>query len=582
MALLRAWMTFALLAGTQAAVAEYVLHAGAKRLHGPTRGGSLASVWDPFNNSSTLTSGSQTSTITLTSTSDTSTTTLTSSSVTSTTTMTRTSGTSTTHTSTITLTPASASSTSFTSTTTMTSTSDTSTMTSTITLTSTSVTSTTSLTSTSFTSTATMASTSDTSTMTSTITLTSTSVTSTTTLTSTSLTNTTTMTGPFETSTAGTSTSTNASESFVSSGTLTWTTEVSTTRTTTTTIQDSTTLSTASTLAPPQITGSIEITGIDPVAVRNGPDAGKLLTSVGLTIAQVTGTPARYVTTWFAKLRRLMAASRGLSTAVLVVEYSISVPADVPADIPDIAATQASLDSVDVNSFTSLLQANLDAQVGGEVYVVTVTGVTSIIIEDPGAALPEGGNADNSEEDAPEIIVGIVVSSAVVLVCGSLALCQVLRRHRRQRQPARQGNDLEIPRFDVQSALSRPSARSDKQLSVRFEDGRPPAGAPSLASVGSASAAEAPAVPTGSPGGPDPGTAEATAVGSATSAARRRSASERRRSADDADAASAAACVAPPLLPEELLVHASPAPPAVPVTLEAALLLPRGGQIVAL
>ncbi|CAK0882499.1 unnamed protein product [Prorocentrum cordatum] len=251
-----------------------------------------------------------------------------------------------------------------------------------------------------------------------------------------------------------------------------------------------TTVSTASIRAPPQIIGSIGLLFVDPEAVRNGPDALKVLNSLGATIAQVVGTSASYVSTWFAESRRLRAPTRGLSSGSLVVEYSVSVPADAPADIPDLAAMQASLDSVDISSFTSLLQANIDVEVGDGVYEVAVTGITAIAINVPSVTLPEAEDRIDAglEVEANSIIVGIVISGVVFIGCGSLLLLLGWRSHRRQ--AGDHVRDAEVPGIPVGplgAAGSAASARSEK-LSFRFEGDKPPEGDPSSANAGSASA----------------------------------------------------------------------------------------------
>lgn len=298
------------------------------------------------------------------------------------------------------------------------------------------------------------------------------------------------------------------------------------------------------------------------MAVQNGPNAEKVLTSVGLTIAQVAGTPASYVSTWFAEFRRLRARySRGLSGAVLVVEYSISVPTDAPDGVPDIAAAQASVESADFSSLTTLLQANLDSEVGDGAYAVTVTGITATAINVASPTPPEGGHDGGPEGGAAPIAVGIaVVSAALLLGCGSLVVVLVWRRYRRQ--PARPGNDIEvrrdveIPQFAVPSAAMATSSAWSEKLSVDFDDEQPPRGAPSA--------------------GLDPGSARVQTpepIAAAVLPQKRQPPQKRRQVGAGAAAAGGPGIEPLPALPDDLLAREIPELPTVPSSPKVALLM---------
>jgi len=132
-----------------------------------------------------------------------------------------------------------------------------------------------------------------------------------------------------------------------------------------------------------------------------------ILNSVGLTISQVVGLPASYVTVWFKESRRLKAVTRELSSGAIEVKYGIDAPADSIAAFPDVGAVEAIMDSVDVSSFASLLQDNIDSNVGVGEYSVQVLAITSIAVEaEVAESAPEGSDDTVSSSTATLFIIG--------------------------------------------------------------------------------------------------------------------------------------------------------------------------------
>lgn len=121
--------------------------------------------------------------------------------------------------------------------------------------------------------------------------------------------------------------------------------------------------------------GSFLLLFADPDAVRSSPEeAEKILSSVGLTISQVVGMPASDVSVWLAEgSRKLEPAARQLSASAFEVEYSI----ECRREMHDV---KASLDSVSVDSLTSLLQEIIASSVGEEAYTVQVRAFSAKVL----------------------------------------------------------------------------------------------------------------------------------------------------------------------------------------------------------
>jgi hypothetical protein len=175
----------------------------------------------------------------------------------------------------------------------------------------------------------------------------------------------------------------------------------------------------------------------DPDAVWSSQESDKILNSVALTISEVVGMPTSYVTARFAESRRLKAATRQLSTGVLAVEYSIHVPADSAATVPDAGAVEASLDSVDVIIFTSLLQRFIDSSVGEDVYSIQVLAITSRVDGAPDA-VPEGFD---DTEGLPSFFIIVGVGCCVGFEFPIMALCWRARIRRTKLQAPREESD---------------------------------------------------------------------------------------------------------------------------------------------
>lgn len=179
----------------------------------------------------------------------------------------------------------------------------------------------------------------------------------------------------------------------------------------------------------------------DPDVARGSPDADKILIAVGLTISEVAGVDASHVTVWFAEARRLAtAAARRLPAGALEVEYGIDVPAESAAAVPDVGAIEASLGNVDVSYFTSLLQQNVDSNVGEDLYSVQVLAITSYAIGAPDAPLEV---SDDTESSSSTTVIYIIVGVAffVGLEIPILALCWRMRRRANQREASRENQD---------------------------------------------------------------------------------------------------------------------------------------------
>ncbi|CAK0878861.1 unnamed protein product [Prorocentrum cordatum] len=151
-------------------------------------------------------------------------------------------------------------------------------------------------------------------------------------------------------------------------------------------------------LAHQSLVGSIALTFENPEAVLTGPHSEHVLNAIGQTVAGVVGVPASYVSVWFANARRRGAVVRrftmtftstshtqtstSTSTATpITVEYGVDVPVDASADYPDVATMKESMNNVDLSSFTSLLQASIDSEVGDGVYSFVVVGITASAVD---------------------------------------------------------------------------------------------------------------------------------------------------------------------------------------------------------
>jgi len=152
-----------------------------------------------------------------------------------------------------------------------------------------------------------------------------------------------------------------------------------------------------------------------------------MLNSVGLTISQVVGIPASYVSAWFAESRRLRAATRQLTGGILEVEYSIYVPVDSFADSPDIDVAEATLNSVNFSSFTSLLQDNIDSNFGEAVYSVSVLAIEAVVVEDLHAIPAE---PDDTQASASSVL--IIIAIGIGCCIGSLLMILTLFSRRRR------------------------------------------------------------------------------------------------------------------------------------------------------
>jgi hypothetical protein len=190
-----------------------------------------------------------------------------------------------------------------------------------------------------------------------------------------------------------------------------------------------------------QVIGYIKLLLAGPDAVQRSPQAEEVLEPIGLTISQVVGVPARYVSVWFAESRRLKAATRQLSGSDVEVGFSIDVPADSAADVPDAGAVEASVDSVDVNALTSLLQENIDSHVGEGLYSVQVT-VLGVKSDDAGSFVPDGSDDAGSSPSSPIVFFLAAVFFCIAFQFPFVALFWRLRRLRLQHEesnPARSG-----------------------------------------------------------------------------------------------------------------------------------------------
>jgi hypothetical protein len=180
--------------------------------------------------------------------------------------------------------------------------------------------------------------------------------------------------------------------------------------------------STPNTGAPPQLVGSIVLlVAADPDALRNSPEGEKLLDSCLLTLSRVVGMPASYISVWFEESRRLREASRQLSRSVLELGYSIAVPEDGDAGVSDIAAAEAELDSINVSTFESMLQENIDSSVGTGLLSVSVLTITADVVDTPGAP----ASASDDIQGAYTIVfisLGVGCCPVLALVCWSLLL----------------------------------------------------------------------------------------------------------------------------------------------------------------
>ncbi|CAK0862469.1 unnamed protein product [Prorocentrum cordatum] len=186
-----------------------------------------------------------------------------------------------------------------------------------------------------------------------------------------------------------------------------------------------------------QVSGSIEFWFSDPDAVRSGAEAEKLLVSVGVTISQVVGMPASYVSVWFAEgSRRLGAATRRLAGGILEVRYSIYVPSDIDAESLGIDDAEASLNSVSVSSFTSLLQKNIDSNFGEAVYSVSVLALDAVVVDDVHTVPAE---PDERQGSASSVLIIIVIGVGCCL--GSVFISVMLFSRRRRRWALRLERD---------------------------------------------------------------------------------------------------------------------------------------------
>jgi len=130
------------------------------------------------------------------------------------------------------------------------------------------------------------------------------------------------------------------------------------------------------------------------------------LNSVCLTISQFMRMPASYVSVWFVKSRRVRAVTRRFTEDTLEVEYSIDVPLERVADFPDTVAAEASLNSVSVSLFTSLLQENIDSSFGEGVHSVSVLAIVVV--------------AADETNDTPAGLSGSERFILVITACGAL------------------------------------------------------------------------------------------------------------------------------------------------------------------
>jgi len=153
-----------------------------------------------------------------------------------------------------------------------------------------------------------------------------------------------------------------------------------------------------------------------------------VLNSIGLTISEVVDVPSSYVSVWFVESRRLEAVKRKLSARAFVLEYSIDVLADSDSDASDVNNVEASLDSVDVSSFTSLLQTNIDSSFGAGVYSVEVLVITAVV--DVSGSTPVGSDEAGISPTAVIIFIFTGVGFCVGCQFPVMALCW--RRRRRQ------------------------------------------------------------------------------------------------------------------------------------------------------
>lgn len=211
--------------------------------------------------------------------------------------------------------------------------------------------------------------------------------------------------------------------------------------------------------------------------------------------------PAIYVSTWFADSRRLGAAARGLSSGTLVVEFSIDVPADAAAGVPDVEAAQAALDGVDIGSFTSQLQANIDAEVGKDVYTVSVLSITATVVGDP-SATPAPAAPD---EAVPLLLVGVVAALLCCLGCGFPVAALIVLRHRRRLQVARTAARGGAPALGSSEPVSVPACLANEPPNTAVVVVEPPKAAflPEAAAE-PASAASHPPAPERRPSLPKP------------------------------------------------------------------------------
>jgi hypothetical protein len=113
------------------------------------------------------------------------------------------------------------------------------------------------------------------------------------------------------------------------------------------------------------------------------------------------------------------------------LEYSVHVPAGSGTEGPDIAAAEASLNSVSVSSFTSLLQENIDSCVREGVLSVSVLSITAAVVNAP-AATPAGSDDTQNHSVIVFIIVGLGLGCC--LAFGFLILAMVWHRRQLHRQ----------------------------------------------------------------------------------------------------------------------------------------------------
>jgi hypothetical protein len=185
----------------------------------------------------------------------------------------------------------------------------------------------------------------------------------------------------------------------------------------------------------------------DPGAFQNDTEAEKMFISVGRTISQVVGMPASYVSVGFADSRRLTAATRQLTGGILEVEYSIYVPADSVAEYPGIDVAEASLNSVNVSAFTSLLQENIDSVFGDAVHSVSVLAIEAVVVDESSTTTAEDhaidhaipAESDGAQSSASGLLIIIVVGTGCCL--GSLFVILALFLRRRRRRALRMEGD---------------------------------------------------------------------------------------------------------------------------------------------